>query len=177
MPGSLSGCANIPRPSRRRKATTSSASSRAAGRAWCHYGFFVGATTDNTAHLAEYERLPGTPGIKVFMGSSTGPLLVGDDDELRRVLRNGRKRIPIHAEDEPRNKAVRAAYTGSDPRDHPHEASTLKLDSTKARLELGWTPRLSLEDALRMTTDWYQAYGRGDDPAVLSARQIADFLA
>lgn len=106
---------------------------RAAGRASCHFGFFVGASTQNTEHLAEYERLPGTPGIKIFMGSSTGPLLVGEDEELRRALASGRKRVPIHAEDEPRNKAARAAYTGNDPRDHPiiRDAESARLATTR----------------------------------------------
>ncbi|MGV3618160.1 MAG: dihydroorotase [Fimbriimonas sp.] len=106
---------------------------RAAGRASCHYGFFVGATAENAERLAEYERLPGTPGIKVFMGSSTGSLLVGVDEELRRVLRNGVKRVPIHAEDEARNVAARKAYTGSDPRDHPHvrDAESARLATTR----------------------------------------------
>jgi dihydroorotase len=67
------------------------------------------------------------------MGSSTGPLLVGEDDELRRALRSGRKRIPIHAEDEPRNRAAREAYTGHDPRDHPHvrDAESARLATTR----------------------------------------------
>ncbi len=56
---------------------------RADGRAWCNYGFFVGATTENIDDLASLEALPGCPGIKIFMGSSTGPLLVADDDHLR----------------------------------------------------------------------------------------------
>lgn len=93
---------------------------RANGRAWCHYGFFVGATTENADELAEYENLPGTPGIKIFMGSSTGSLLVGDDEHLRRVLRSGRKRTPIHAEDEPRNRERKALLSESPhPREHP----------------------------------------------------------
>ena len=81
---------------------------RAQGRAWANYGFFVGASTENIADLAQLESLPGTPGIKIFMGSSTGSLLVSTDDDLREVLRNGRKRCPIHAEDEPRNAARKA---------------------------------------------------------------------
>src|SRR6185312_11262882 len=44
----------------------------------CDFAFFVGATVDNTKHLAELERLPGCAGVKVFMGSSTGSLLVAD---------------------------------------------------------------------------------------------------
>lgn len=93
---------------------------RADGRASCHYGFFVGASAENADRLAEYEQLPGVPGIKIFMGSSTGSLLVADDDDLRQVLKNGRRRTPVHAEDEPRNRAARAEYTGSNPADHPH---------------------------------------------------------
>jgi hypothetical protein len=42
----------------------------------CDFAFFVGATADNTKDLAELERLPGCAGIKLFMGSSTGSLLV-----------------------------------------------------------------------------------------------------
>src|SRR5690349_286146 len=42
----------------------------------CDFAFFVGATVDNTKDLTELERLPGCAGIKVFMGSSTGSLLV-----------------------------------------------------------------------------------------------------
>jgi dihydroorotase len=113
---------------------------RAKGRASCHYGFFVGASTENAEQLGEYEKLPGTPGIKVFMGSSTGPLLVGEDDELRRALSSGRKRVPIHAEDEPRNKAARAAYTGNDPRDHP-----IIRDAESARLATNRILNLSEE--------------------------------
>lgn len=59
---------------------------------------------------------------------------------------------------------------------HPHEAATLKLDSTKARLELGWTPRLKLVHALRLTHDWYRTWADGGDLAHCTDRQIADFL-
>jgi dihydroorotase len=113
---------------------------RAKGRAWCNYGFFVGATADNAEHLAELERLPGTPGIKIFMGSSTGNLLVAADDDLRRVLRNGRYRTPVHAEDEPRNRAAREAYAGSDVRDHP-----FVRDAESARMATARLLRLSAE--------------------------------
>lgn len=75
---------------------------RAEGRTWCDHGFFVGATTDNAEQLEELEMLPGTPGVKIFMGSSTGTLLVELDDHLRSVLRHGKRRCPIHAEDEAR---------------------------------------------------------------------------
>ena len=95
--------------------------SRSDGRAWCHFGFFVGATTQNISELGALEQLPGTPGIKIFMGSSTGDLLVSDDNDLRKVLLNGKKRCPIHAEDEPRNRERKALISANPhPREHPY---------------------------------------------------------
>lgn len=114
---------------------------RAAGRCWSHYGFFVGASTENADRLAEYEMLPGVPGIKVFMGSSTGPLLVGDDDSLRRTLRSGRKRVPIHAEDEARNRERKALLS---PHPHAREHPFLR-DAVSARLATERILRLSAE--------------------------------
>ena len=75
---------------------------RAAGRASCDFAFFLGASPDNAEDLAAWERLPGCAGVKIFMGSSTGSLLVEDDATLRRVLASGRRRVAVHAEDEPR---------------------------------------------------------------------------
>lgn len=75
---------------------------RAEGRTWTDHAFFLGAAGDNIAHLAEWERIPGCAGIKVFMGSSTGNLLVSDDDTLAQVLAQGYRRVAVHCEDEPR---------------------------------------------------------------------------
>jgi len=75
---------------------------RARGRAWCDHAFFIGAAEENVDELATLERLPGCSGVKVFMGSSTGSLLVEDDALLSRVLANGRRRVAIHSEDEAR---------------------------------------------------------------------------
>src|ERR1700688_86924 len=58
----------------------------------CDFAFFVGGTRDNAKDVAELERLPGCAGIKVFMGSSTGSLLIADDEGLRAVLQNIRRR-------------------------------------------------------------------------------------
>jgi dihydroorotase len=75
---------------------------RAKGRAWCDIAFFVGAAEENASDLALTERTPGCAGVKVFMGSSTGSLLVPDDEALEAVLRSGNRRVAIHAEDEAR---------------------------------------------------------------------------
>src|SRR6201996_2517985 len=58
---------------------------RAKGRAWCDIAFFIGAAEENAGDLAELELLPGCAGVKVFMGSSTGSLLVADDEGLETV--------------------------------------------------------------------------------------------
>lgn len=85
----------------------------------CDFAFFVGATVDNTKYLPELERLPGCAGIKVFMGSSTGSLLVADDAGLRAVLQKIRRRASFHAEDEPRLNERKNLRVEGDPRSHP----------------------------------------------------------
>src|SRR5262249_7617628 len=84
----------------------------------CAFAFFVGATADNTTELAELGRLPGCAGIKVFMGSSTGSLLVADDAGLRAVLQVIRRRASFHAEDEPRLNERKNLRVEGDPRSH-----------------------------------------------------------
>ena len=76
--------------------------SRARGRCWSHYAFYMGASPENVSHLPELEKLPGCCGIKVFMGSSTGNLLIKDPEVLDQVLSRGQKRVAIHSEDEER---------------------------------------------------------------------------
>jgi len=62
-----------------------------------------------------------------------------------------------------------------DERSHPHEAHTLKLDSSKARARLGWRPRLSLERALDWLVEWYRAHREGADLGALTRAQIARY--
>lgn len=94
---------------------------RANGRSWADYAFFIGASKENVDSLAELEMLPGTPGVKIFAGSSTGSLLIEDDELLRQVLRNGRRPCPVHSEYEPRLRARKAALQGDvHVREHPN---------------------------------------------------------
>jgi len=92
---------------------------RAKDRMWCDHAFYVGATNHNAESLAELERLPGTAGVKIFMGASTGDLLVSDDDNLARVLASGHRRVAIHAEDESRMQARLGQRVAGDPASHP----------------------------------------------------------
>ncbi len=87
--------------------------SRAKGRMHCDHAFYVGGTHENAAFLGELERLPGCCGIKVFMGASTGTLLVQDDEGVEQVLRHVNRRAAFHSEDEYRLAERRAlARTG-----------------------------------------------------------------
>jgi dihydroorotase len=112
--------------------------SRAKGRAWVDHAFFIGATDENAAELAALELLPGCAGVKVFMGSSTGSLLVADDDHLEAVLRHGRRRVAIHAEDEPRlRERLALVKNGADPSMHPvwrDEETAIKATTRLLRL-------------------------------------------
>src|SRR5215475_5584344 len=93
---------------------------RAEGRVWCDIAFFVGAAAENADQLGELERLPGCAGVKMFMGSSTGNLLVADEDTIRRVLANGRRRMAVHSEDEVRLRERHALVKdGADVAQHP----------------------------------------------------------
>jgi dihydroorotase len=85
----------------------------------CDHAFYVGATADNAPHLAELERIPGTAGVKIFMGASTGSLLVAEDSALARVLASGRRRVAIHAEDEARMNERKDERIEGDPSSHP----------------------------------------------------------
>lgn len=73
---------------------------RASRSAWCNYAFYVGASAENATDLPQLERLPGCCGVKLFMGSSTGGLLVPDDTTIETIMRHGWRRMAIHAEDE-----------------------------------------------------------------------------
>ncbi len=75
---------------------------RAKGRAWCDYAFYIGGAAENVMELARLERLPGCSGVKVFMGASTGTLLVPDDATLDAILKNSYRRMAVHCEDEQR---------------------------------------------------------------------------
>ena len=92
---------------------------RATGRMHCDFAFWVGGTRDNAGDVAELERLPGAAGIKVFMGSSTGDLLVEDDEGVASILRNTRRRAAFHSEDEFRLRERLGLRVENDPSSHP----------------------------------------------------------
>lgn len=92
---------------------------RATGRMHCDFAFWVGGTRENARDVGELERLPGAAGIKVFMGSSTGDLLVEDDEGVASILRNTRRRAAFHSEDEFRLRERLGERIEGDPSSHP----------------------------------------------------------
>jgi dihydroorotase len=85
----------------------------------CDFAFWVGGTHENARHLGELERLPGAAGVKVFMGSSTGSLLVADDAGVGEVLAHTRRRAAFHSEDEDRLNERKPLRVAGDPSSHP----------------------------------------------------------
>lgn len=70
---------------------------------------------------------------------------------------------------------IRPAWT-RDAESHPHEAMELRLDSQKARRELGWKGRLPLDVSLAWTADWFIRHGEGQDARALCEEQIDRFM-
>src|SRR4051794_39483389 len=92
---------------------------RAQARMHCDFAFYVGGTRENIKNLPELEKLPGCAGVKVFMGSSTGSLLVEDDGGVREILQAIRRRAAFHSEDEYRLRERQGLRIEGDPRSHP----------------------------------------------------------
>jgi dihydroorotase len=91
---------------------------RGRARMACDFAFWFGATPDNADALPEAERLEGCAGVKMFMGSSTGSLLVSDTVDVRRVLASGRRRVAVHSEDEARIRERAGLRVAGDPASH-----------------------------------------------------------
>ena len=92
---------------------------RARHRMFCDFAFFVGGTRENVESIPALERLEGSAGIKVFMGSSTGDLLVDDGETLERIIARISRRASFHAEDEARLRARAGLRRRGDPQSHP----------------------------------------------------------
>ncbi|MDE2465192.1 MAG: dihydroorotase [Alphaproteobacteria bacterium] len=92
---------------------------RAKGRMHCDYAFYVGASPANIGALEALERVPGTAGVKAFLGSSTGTLLLDRDEDILAALRAGRRRMAVHSEDEARLNERKSLRVSGDPRSHP----------------------------------------------------------
>ena len=108
--------------------------------AWCDFAYFMGATKENISNLNRYEKLPGCAGVKIFMGSSTGDLLVENEDKLLQIMSNGERRVAVHAEDERRLKKRFNLFKNSKaPHNHPKwRDPTSALLATKKIIKIAY---------------------------------------
>jgi dihydroorotase len=110
---------------------------RARGRMHTDHAFYAGATHDNTDLLPVMERMAGCCGVKVFMGASTGQLLVEDDEGVERVLNAISRRAAFHSEDEYRLAERRKLARQGDWTSHPEVRDVeAAVSSTKRLLRL-----------------------------------------
>jgi dihydroorotase len=126
---------------------------RGTGRMHCDFAFWVGGTHENARQLGELERLPGAVGVKVFMGSSTGSLLIADDAGVAEVLSHTRRRAAFHSEDEYRLEERKPLRRPGDPTSHPiwRDVETA-LRSTQRLLRIAREKR-ALIHVLHVTTE------------------------
>jgi dihydroorotase len=92
---------------------------RARGRMHCDFAFYVGGTRENIADIPALEKLEASAGIKVFMGASTGDLLVEDELSLERIILRLSRRAAFHSEDEARLRARANVREHGNPATHP----------------------------------------------------------
>ena len=114
-------------------ATLADKVARARNRMFCDFAFYVGGTNDNVDDIARLEKLEGSAGIKVFMGSSTGDLLVEDDSNLDRIISRLSRRAAFHSEDEPRLRARLSHQVAGDAASHPvwRDAEAARLSTER----------------------------------------------
>ncbi|MBW4541735.1 MAG: dihydroorotase [Myxacorys chilensis ATA2-1-KO14] len=108
---------------------------RASQKCLANYGFFIGATPENLPDLLSANP---TPGIKIFMGSMHGDLLVDEESALDPIFANGDRLIAVHAEDQNRIRDRRAQFAGStDPATHSQiQDNQAALNATQLALKL-----------------------------------------
>jgi dihydroorotase len=92
---------------------------RARHRMFCDFAFYVGGTRETVDDIPALERLESSAGIKVFMGASTGDLLVEDEPSLERIIARISRRAAFHSEDEARLRERAGLRRKGDASSHP----------------------------------------------------------
>ncbi len=118
---------------------------RASGRMHCDHAFYVGATPQNIGALAELEKMPGVCGIKAFLGSSTGTLLLNKEEDILAALKAGKRRVAVHSEDEDRMVARKHLAERGKPETHP-----VWRDAEAARMSTERVLRLARQAGRRL---------------------------
>ena len=125
---------------------------RAKNRMHVDHAFYAGATHENISILPELERMRGCCGVKVFMGASTGSLLIEDDEGVEAVLNVINRRAAFHSEDEYRLADRRSLAREGDWTSHPEvRDAEAAIMSTKRLLRLAEKARKRIH-VLHVTT-------------------------
>lgn len=147
---------------------------RAAQKCLVNYGFFIGATADNLPDLLSAQP---TPGIKVFMGSMHGQLLVNQEEALEAIFAQGTRLIAVHAEDQGRINQRKQEFAGiTDPAIHSQIQDNLAaLLATQLALKLSkkYQRRLHI---LHMSTAEEAELLREDKPSWVTAEVTPQHL-
>lgn len=147
---------------------------RARQKSVANYGFFIGATPDN---LDVLNTAGPVCGIKIFMGSSTGSLLVNRREDLERIFANGTRLIAVHAEDEARINARKAQFqdrTDAAVHSEIRDNECARL-ATELALELSRRHQRRLH-ILHLSTKEEVALLRQNKPAWVTAEAIPNHL-
>lgn len=147
---------------------------RAASKCLVNYGFFIGATGDNLPDLLSASP---TPGIKVFMGSMHGQLLVSQEEVLEAIFAQGNRLIAVHAEDQARINQRKQEFAGiEDPAIHSQiQDNQAALLATQLALKLSkkYQRRLHI---LHMSTAEEAELLRHDKPSWVTAEVTPQHL-
>ncbi len=147
---------------------------RASEKCLVNYGFFIGATAENLPDLSEANP---TPGIKIFMGSMHGDLLVDEETALDPIFAKGDRLIAVHAEDQARIRDRRAQFAGqTDPAIHSQiQDNQAALNATQLALKLSkkYQRRLHI---LHLSTAEEAELLRHDKPAWVTAEVTPQHL-
>ena len=92
---------------------------RARNRMFCDFAFYVGATRENIGDIPALEKLESSAGMKIFIGASTGDLLVEDEPSLDRIIAKISRRAAFHSEDEARLRSRLDVRRKGDASSHP----------------------------------------------------------
>jgi dihydroorotase len=145
--GGVTGVFEMPNtaPPTTTKAAIEDKLARAKGRMFCDHAFYAGATPDNIEDLKNLERLPGVCGIKAFLGSSTGSLLLNKEADILAALKSGTRRVAVHSEDEDRLIGRKNFAERGKPETHP-----VWRDAEAARMSTERVIRLARTAARRL---------------------------
>ncbi|MGK7878170.1 MAG: dihydroorotase [Xenococcaceae cyanobacterium] len=147
---------------------------RAAQKCLVNYGFFIGATPENLPDMIEAKP---TCGIKIFMGSAHGALLVSREEELEPIFAKGERLIAVHAEDQARINERRKQFAGiTDPAVHSQiQDEQVALNATKLALKLSkkYQRRLHI---LHLSTGIEAELLRRDKPSWVTAEVTPQHL-